>query len=115
MKTRILIILLIITITLPLSPPVVSLAEREDPQAFLVRKIPLRPSRSLTGSEFVESITRLDKSRREQAILEQLAAGNLPDFLRRLQPVHFSHRSADGTKTDLDHLRDARLSGDRFE
>jgi hypothetical protein len=80
---------------------VVSLAGWGDPQAFLVRKIPPRPSRSLTGSAFIESIARLDNDRREQAILDQLAAGNLPDFLRRLQPVHFSHRSADGTKTTL--------------
>jgi hypothetical protein len=98
MKTRILIILLIIAITLPLTLPAASLADREDPQTSLVRKIPLRPPRSLKGSEFVESITRLDRNRREQAILEQLAAGNLPDFLRRLQPVHFSHRSATGTE-----------------
>jgi hypothetical protein len=101
MKTRILIILLVIAVALPISSLALSEAERADLQAFLIRKIPSRPVRSMTGSEFAKSIFRLDKGRREQAIRQQLAAGNLPDFLRRLKPVRFSHASAEGRVVEL--------------
>ena len=101
MKTRILIILLVIAVALPISSLALSDTERADLQTFLIRKIPPRPARSMTGSEFAKSVFRLDKGRREQAIREQLVAGNLPDFLRRLKPVRFSHRSTDGRVVEL--------------
>ncbi len=99
MKIRVLIILLIVALFLPSFAA--SFAEPENPYAFLVRKIPLRPSHSMTGSEFAGNISRFDKNRREQAILHQFAAGNLPDFLRQLKPVRFSRHSADGSTTEL--------------
>ena len=55
----------------------------------------------MTGSEFAKNIYHLDRSQREQAILHQLTAGNLPDFLRQLKPVRFSRRLADGRTAEL--------------
>jgi hypothetical protein len=101
MKTRILIILLVIAAALPLASLALSCGERVDLQVSLVRKIPPRPARSMTGSEFAKSIYHVDRGQREQAILHQLTAGNLPDFLRQLKPVHFSRQSADGRETEL--------------
>jgi hypothetical protein len=55
--------------------------------AALTRKIPSRQRFAVTGSEFADYVSRMDEKKREQAILEQLLQGNLPDFLRSLKPV----------------------------
>ncbi len=70
--------------------------EWPDFQNFLARKIPLRPSGGMTGSEFVKIIFQSDKVERERAILNELNAGNIPDFLRTLKPIHLRHKSKDG-------------------
>jgi hypothetical protein len=56
-------------------------------QAFLIKKISPRSSLAMTGSEFAKSVSTMDRSGREQAILGQIVKGNLPDFLRKLKPV----------------------------
>ena len=101
MKTRVSIILLVITMMVFLSSLAVSGVEQEDLQTFLMRKVPPRPAHSLSGSEFAKAISPLDRGRREQAIREELAAGNLPDFLRSLKPIHLRGRSAYGRETEL--------------
>lgn len=55
--------------------------------ARILRNIPPRTSKALTGTQFAESIAHLDRPQREHAILSNLLAGNLPDFLRTLVPV----------------------------
>jgi hypothetical protein len=70
-------------------------------QALLIGKIPSRPAGGMNGSEFARSIHELQGAQREQLIVEQLKAGNLPDFLRRLVPVHFSQTSGDGKTTTV--------------
>jgi hypothetical protein len=62
----------------------------------LIRDIPTRRPEALTGSQFAESISMLDGPQREQAILRELLAGNLPSFLRRLVPVELTERTVDG-------------------
>ena len=52
----------------------------------------------MKGSEFAKMISAMDGSMREEAILTQLAEGNLPDFLRRLKPVQLSRRLKDGRR-----------------
>jgi hypothetical protein len=52
----------------------------------------------MKGSEFAKTIAFMDGSMREQAILTQLIAGNLPDFLRRLKPVRLSRQLKDGRR-----------------
>ena len=103
MKNRLLIVflVLVIVIALPLSSVALFGTERGDLQSFLMRKIPPRPAGSLTGSEFAEAVSRLDRGHREQAIRRELVAGNFPDFLRSLKPIRFGRRTADGGKTDV--------------
>jgi len=67
-------------------------------QDYLIRNIPARPFFAMTGSEFAKTISSMEGSMREQAILTQLTEGNLPDFLRRLKPVQMSLRLKDGRR-----------------
>ncbi len=50
--------------------------------------IPPRPAGSATGSEFVKRIFNLSHTAREQPVLAEILAGNVPDFLRTFQSVH---------------------------
>jgi hypothetical protein len=53
----------------------------------LTRNVPPRAPHALTGSQFAESVSSMDRQQRERAILDQLSEGNLPGFLRKLAPV----------------------------
>lgn len=57
-------------------------------------RIPSRAADALTGSQFVEFVSNMDRQQRERAILDQLAQGNLPAFLRRLIPAELKSTSA---------------------
>ena len=67
-----------------------------DIPARLVKMIASRPYFAMSGSEFAKSVSGIDKSQREQAILTQLTMGNLPDFLKKLKPVYLSGILEDG-------------------
>jgi len=67
-----------------------------DIPARLVKMISIRPYFAMSGSEFAKSVSGMDKSEREQAILSQLTMGNLPDFLKKLKPVYLSGILEDG-------------------
>lgn len=59
----------------------------------LTRSIPTAPGRQVTGSQFTLSITGMDPRLREQAILQAILNGNVPEFLKKLVPVKLtSHR-----------------------
>jgi hypothetical protein len=74
-------------------------ASREATQVLdTTRTIPPRDLKALTGSQFAESVSNLDRHQREDAILGQLLLGNLPGFLRKLVPVKLSYELA-GRKT----------------
>lgn len=64
--------------------------------ATLTHGIPSGPPKALTGSQFAKYVEKMDPRQREQAILRQILAGNLPAFLRRLAPVRLSFRSTQG-------------------
>jgi hypothetical protein len=49
--------------------------------------LPPRSINALTGTEFAARITPLDLSEREKDVVAQVAAGNVPTFLRKLCPV----------------------------
>ena len=94
LKSRVLIISVIFALCLPSFAA--SGAEWADFQDFLIRKIPPRPYWAMAGSEFAKYIFKMDKTQRERAILDQLSEGNLPDFLRKLIPLHLNHMLKDG-------------------
>lgn len=74
---------------------------KDDMPVSVIGNIPPRPAGGMGGSEFARSIHELHGAEREQLIVEQLKAGNFPDFLRRLAPVHFSRTSGDGRTTTV--------------
>ncbi len=51
-------------------------------------KIPVRTANAVTGSMFLEMAAHLDPAAREERIVAEIVAGNIPDFLR--QPVKLS-------------------------
>ena len=62
----------------------------------LTRGIPARAARDLTGSQFAEYVSKMNSQEREEAILEQISKGNIPEFLRKLVPVRFQCDLANG-------------------
>jgi hypothetical protein len=65
-------------------------------QTTLSQHIPPRTDSAMTGSEFVQYVAGMTYRQRETAMLEQLRQGNLPAFLRTLQPVRLRGRSDNG-------------------
>lgn len=53
----------------------------------LTRGIPARAAQDLTGSQFAQHVSKMNSQEREEAILEEISKGNLPQFLRKLVPV----------------------------
>jgi hypothetical protein len=64
--------------------------------AALTHRIPSGPPKGLTGSQFAKYVANMDPRQREQAILREILAGNLPSFLRRLVPVRLTFESSAG-------------------
>lgn len=64
----------------------------------LIRRIPPRAIQAPTGSEFAKYISAMDPRRREQAILNQIIAGNIPEFLRHLVPVELKYEPTTGKR-----------------
>lgn len=60
-------------------------------------EIPPRAADAIGGREFMERIAPLSREEREEAIFEELAAGNIPDFLRTFKHVPIAAGSVAGT------------------
>ena len=67
----------------------------------LTRAIPPRAADAIGGRSFVDQIRGLDDDEREERIRRELQAGNIPDFLRRLVPVHLNSPNSDGRAVDI--------------
>jgi len=65
------------------------------------RHFPARPHDADGGSAFIERIRRLDDDAREAAIRTELLAGNVPGFLRELQPVRLATRDGSSAPTEI--------------
>jgi hypothetical protein len=52
----------------------------------------------MTGTAFTQYAANMDEAQREQAILTEVGAGNLPDFLRNLKPIRLQHTFKDGAR-----------------
>ncbi|GIW72780.1 MAG: hypothetical protein KatS3mg102_2322 [Planctomycetota bacterium] len=55
-----------------------------------------RPPGAMTGSQFIEATRGMSPAAREEAILREIEAGNVPEFLRQLKAVTTTFRGADG-------------------
>jgi hypothetical protein len=66
--------------------------------------LPPRPADALAGTEFAKSIASLNQAEREQKIYDQIAAGNIPDFLRTLVPITTQTVTNNQTNTATYHV-----------
>ncbi|HWQ90241.1 MAG TPA: hypothetical protein VN673_01125 [Clostridia bacterium] len=60
-------------------------------------RLPPRPPRAATGTEFIAKAASLLFAEREEAILKEITSGNVPGFLRTLVPVTVSSSNASVT------------------
>ena len=60
-------------------------------------KIPPRPAGAIGGNAFMERIAPLSREERERAIFDELAAGNVPEFLRTFKQVPITAGEVKGT------------------
>ena len=63
---------------------------------FYAGGIPPRPDTCMTGSQFAAKTKGWKGLQRQEAALEQLRAGNIPNFLRYLKPVHMEYQTSQG-------------------
>lgn len=50
-------------------------------------QIPARPAGAMTGTQFIASVASMSFTNRENAIYNEFAKGNIPDFMRTLQKI----------------------------
>ena len=62
---------------------------------------PARSSSAPSGSQLLKSLTAVSDDEREAAIRRELLAGNIPQFLRRLQPVTLNGATVEGSPTRI--------------
>ncbi|RME18941.1 MAG: hypothetical protein D6801_00065, partial [Alphaproteobacteria bacterium] len=67
----------------------------------LARAIPSRRGNAPTGSAFFAAIGELPGSERDARIVTELERGNIPSFLRRLEPVTFRGKDSRGVDTEI--------------
>ncbi|MBU1105507.1 MAG: hypothetical protein KKB51_02470 [Candidatus Riflebacteria bacterium] len=58
--------------------------------------IPIRPGAAGSGSEFMKRTESMTPAQREQAILNEILAGNIPSFLREFKEIEVSRKLQDG-------------------
>ena len=68
-------------------------------QSSLSGGIPSRSFDAMDASRFVAKASKLSGEKREALIVDQLAKGNVPDFLRQLQPVTIKGKVNGSKKT----------------
>lgn len=70
-------------------------------KSSLTNTIPNRRRSAIGGSSFAARADNSSGKQREALILKQITAGNIPSFLRRLQPVTISKTMPNGSKTEI--------------
>lgn len=63
---------------------------------IVARGIPARPDTAISGSKFAEMTKSWPGQQRQEAALKELRAGNIPQFLRHLKPVHLEYKTREG-------------------
>ncbi len=70
-------------------------------QSSLTKAIPSRTPDAIGASRFVAKVRESSGKKREAMIRNQVMAGNIPSFLRRLHPVTIKKRMHDGRVTAI--------------
>ncbi len=79
----------------------VSAASQNPCGGALTQRIPPRAANAPGGRAFADQIRGITDDEREARIQQQLAAGNIPGFLRRLVPVRLQSQLPDGEPADV--------------
>jgi hypothetical protein len=58
--------------------------------------IPARPASALSGTQLVAKLSPASLAQREEIILNAAKSGNIPNFIRNMQPVHLKGRRRNG-------------------
>jgi hypothetical protein len=61
------------------------------------KELPARSANAIGGREFMQSIANSNRQDREAAILKEITAGNIPDFLRNFKQVPLAADNLHGT------------------
>lgn len=69
-----------------------------------VLNVPARRGDALSGSEFVTLITPMTLTNRENAILNEVVLGNIPNFMRNLKPITVSATVNSQLRTVVYHV-----------
>jgi len=69
-----------------------------------VLSLPPRPADAMTGIELSAFAAPLSLEEREEALLREILAGNVPDFLRTLSPVTVTASVGEATRTATYHV-----------
>ncbi|MGO9935920.1 MAG: hypothetical protein ACLPV8_29505 [Steroidobacteraceae bacterium] len=67
----------------------------------LTQRIPARPDNAVGGRAFAKQISGLTDDERESQIRDELRAGNIPNFLRRLVPIRLQSPIENGESVDI--------------
>lgn len=78
------------TIDVPEPPSNTDSGVDEGDETTLI-KVPTRSSTAVSGSQFIQANLNLSGSARESHIIQELAAGNIPDFLKNLTAITVSN------------------------
>lgn len=70
-------------------------------KSSLTNAIPSRNRSAIDGSSFAARADESSGKKRESLILRQVMTGNIPEFLRRLQPVTITKTMPNGSKTEI--------------
>lgn len=63
--------------------------------------IPVRPASARTGSEFMNAVKDMTFDQREEEILKEISAGNIPEFLRELKTIKSEFTDTRGIKHNV--------------
>lgn len=65
--------------------------------------IPPRPADARTGSQFMQDVMNMSFAEREEEIYDELAAGNIPDFMRTLTTITAQFQDAAGNSHTVEY------------
>ncbi len=88
--------------------------DQSTPDSLFLQNIPTRPRDAITGIQFGRETTGLTGRERQTRALDELLRGNVPDFLRKLKPVHLSYSPPPRGNDHSPHLGHTGLSGHWF-
>lgn len=94
MQRKLMGVFMFLSVCAPCVRPSQPFAQSAEIQA-LTEKIPTKSATAMTGSQFAQFISTMNPHQREQAVLNAILAGDIPNFLRKLVPVKLE-AEADG-------------------